>query len=109
MVNSDLANPEGKKTSPEAIKELERRIDDIAKGLPLLKRFIFPSGSRGSALLHACRAVCRRAERRVVALQQSGHVNEHAKAYLNRLSSLLFVLARHVNALEKGTEEEWSS
>ena len=108
-VNSDLANPEGKRVNSEMIKELEKRIDDIAKELKPLRRFIFPSGSGGSAWLHACRAVCRRVERRVVALQQSGHVNEHAKAYLNRLSSLLFVLARQVNNIEKGAEEEWAS
>lgn len=108
-IGADLANPEGKRTMAEMTKNLERHIDEIAKGLTPLRRFIFPSGSRGSALLHACRAVCRRAERRVVAMQQSGHINENVKAYLNRLSSLLFVLARHVNNAEKGNEEEWSS
>ncbi len=107
-VNSDLANPNGSRTSQEMVKNLERHIDDIARNQKPLRRFIFPSGSRGSAILHACRAICRRAERRVVAVQQSGHVNEHCKSYLNRLSSLLFVLARHANVAEKGEEEEWA-
>lgn len=108
VVNSDLASPESSRTTEEMVKSLEKKIDELAKGQKPLARFIVPAGSKGSAWLHACRAVCRRAERRVVALQQSGTVNEFAKAYLNRLSSLLFVLARHVNALEKGKEEEWS-
>lgn len=76
---------------------LEAAIDHFNAGLEPLKEFILPGGSRAAALAHQARTVCRRAERAVVALAHDETVSEAARQYLNRLSDLLFVLARWLN------------
>lgn len=80
--------------SPEDINRLEAAIDEAEAKLPLQKEFILPGPPAASAALHAARAVCRRAERRVVALHREKPVRPELLAYLNRLSDLLFALAR---------------
>jgi cob(I)alamin adenosyltransferase len=77
---------------PRRIEELERAIDAMESELPPLTSFIIPGGSLAAAQLHVARTVCRRAERRVVALEDTATV-----AYLNRLSDYLFVAARYAN------------
>jgi cob(I)alamin adenosyltransferase len=79
------------------ITALEAAIDRHEAGLAPLKQFILPGGSQGAALLHLARTVCRRAERRVITLSASEPVAPTLVVYLNRLSDLLFVLARSVN------------
>jgi cob(I)alamin adenosyltransferase len=69
----------------------------LNSGLPRLKEFILPGGTRAAGLAHLARAVCRRAERTLVALSSSEEVAETGRIYLNRLSDLLFVLGRFVN------------
>jgi len=81
----------------ERIARLEQLITDLNAGLPPLKEFILPGGSRAAALAHIARTVCRRAERRLVALKRQEAVSDHALRYLNRLSDLLFVMARTLN------------
>jgi cob(I)alamin adenosyltransferase len=76
---------------------LEVLIDDFEEELDPLKNFILPGGTRSAALLHGARTVCRRAEREVVHCAQSEEINPAVIIYLNRLSDLLFVLARVVN------------
>jgi cob(I)alamin adenosyltransferase len=88
----------------ERVAQLERAIDDCDAELEPLRAFILPGGSPKAAALHVARTVCRRAERRVVALQQSVEIPGLAVIYLNRLSDLLFVLARVAN-LRAGTGE----
>jgi len=85
---------------PEQVEALEAVIDRHQEALPLLESFVVPGGTRVSAALHHARTVCRRAERRVVALHRGGHreVSPVLIKYLNRLSDMLFVLARVVNA-----------
>ena len=78
------------------IEALERSIDEYQERLPELRSFILPTGTRAAAALHLARTICRRAERRVVTL--SGAISPELIAYLNRLSDLLFVLARTANA-----------
>ena len=78
-------------------ERLEAAIDRYNAELQPLKEFILPGGARSAALAHQARAVCRRAERSVVALAQGEAVSETARRYLNRLSDLLFVLARWLN------------
>ena len=78
----------------EAIARLEEEIELLNENLPPLKEFILPGGSPAAAACHVARAVCRRAERRVVTLARHAPLNEHAQIYLNRLSDLLFVIAR---------------
>jgi cob(I)alamin adenosyltransferase len=79
------------------IKKLEGLADEYLKELEPLKEFILPGGSRGGAALHLARTVARRAERRAVALSETEKLNPATIAYLNRLSDLLFILARATN------------
>jgi cob(I)alamin adenosyltransferase len=80
------------------VKPLEETIDRFNASLPALKSFVLPGGSPAAAWLHLARTICRRAERSVVALSRRARVNEQAIIYLNRLSDLLFVMARRANA-----------
>jgi cob(I)alamin adenosyltransferase len=89
------------------IQRLERAIDAREKTTPPLRRFILPGGTPAAAALHLARTVCRRAERSVVALSREAAVDPRVVAYLNRLSDLLFVLARHENHRSGGREEPW--
>ena len=88
------------------VQRLERTIDSLEVELPPLRRFILPGGSPAGALLHLARTVCRRAERRVIALGP-GAVEPILIVYLNRLSDLLFVMARAVNHRAGAPESEW--
>jgi len=79
------------------IASMERWIDAMDDELEPLKNFILPGGTRAAAALHLARTVCRRAERRVVALARHAHIDAEIVTYLNRLSDLLFTLARLAN------------
>ena len=89
------------------IGALERLIDEYDAKVPPLRTFILPSGSQAGAMLHLCRTVCRRAERAVVRLSHEESVNPDLLRYLNRLSDLLFVLARYVNKAARKPETAW--
>jgi cob(I)alamin adenosyltransferase len=89
------------------IAELEAWIDAAEEELPELRSFILPGGSSGGAALHIARTVCRRAERRVVELATHDSVDESIVVYLNRLSDLLFVLARLENHRAGAAEHAW--
>lgn len=86
---------------------LETAIDRLNEPLPPLKNFILPGGSRAASCCHLARAICRRAERRLVTLARSDDVNPAATVYLNRLSDLLFVLARTLARANGGSEVLW--
>ena len=88
------------------VTRLEQTIDRLEEELPPLRRFILPGGSPAGGLLHVARTVCRRAERRVIALG-AGAVDPAVIIYLNRLSDLLFVMARAVNHRAGVPETEW--
>jgi cob(I)alamin adenosyltransferase len=110
VVQADFANPEPEEDDPqvrdEHVEQVEDSIDACEEQLEPLESFILPGGSDAGAALHQARAVCRRAERRAVALQDhEDDVNETAVAYLNRLSDALFVFARLANK-EAGVREE---
>jgi cob(I)alamin adenosyltransferase len=92
--------------SADDIARMEGWIDRFDGELPPLRRFILPGGSRAGALLHQARTVCRRAERRIVFLGPET-LEPELLAYVNRLSDLLFVLARVVNRRAGVTEAEW--
>jgi cob(I)alamin adenosyltransferase len=79
------------------VARLEAAIEDFNAGLPPLKDFILPGGSRAASLAHVARTVCRRAERRLVTLSQHEKIAPPLLKYLNRLSDLLFVLGRALN------------
>jgi len=103
-------DPQGKKTATlgeENVAALEAAIDRHEAILPPLKQFILPGGTRAAALLHLARTVCRRAERRLVTLSASEPVSPNLIIYLNRLSDLLFVLARSVNHSASRADVPW--
>ena len=104
VVGSALADPQqgGRfhhAVAPQRVERLEQEIDSLEADLPPLTRFILPGGTPGAAHLHLARTICRRAERQVVRLMHlpGEHVAHEIPVYLNRLSDLLFVLARAVN------------
>ena len=90
----------------DSVERLELTIDRLEATLPPLRRFILPGGSPAGAALHLARTVCRRAERRVIGLG-SGAVDSILLVYMNRLSDLLFVMARVVNQRAGIPETEW--
>ncbi len=91
------------RVTPEYTEWLERACDEVNATLAPLRSFVIPGGTPASAQLHVCRTVCRRAERRSIAVADEG-ANPEAVRYLNRLSDLLFILARAVN---EGMEPLW--
>lgn len=106
-LGGELCIPGRQAIGQEQVTRLERTLDTLNALLPPLKEFILPGGSQAAALLHLARAICRRAERRTVGLAQREAVNPHAIKYLNRLSDLLFVAARYVNAADQAPEVLW--
>ena len=94
---------------PTLTPGLEREIDQFEDQLPPLKNFILPGGSPCGAAVHLARTVCRRAERCIVTLAKGEPVNPEVLIYLNRLSDLLFVLARIVNHRADEPEPLWES
>ena len=94
---------------PAQTEALEQAIDAFEVNLPPLKVFILPGGSPAASALHLARTVARRAERRVVSLSAQEPVNPEILRYLNRLSDLLFVLARTANQISGVQEREWKS
>jgi len=105
-IGGHLATPDPEKVrealtkatlTPERIEVFERTMDQAEAELPPLRAFVLPAGSNKAAVLHQARTVCRRAERSVVALSRQDQVPPLILEYLNRLSDLLFVLARVAN------------
>jgi cob(I)alamin adenosyltransferase len=93
--------------SDDRIAELEHAIDACDQELESLKAFILPGGTQKAAALHVARTVCRRAERRVIHLQREVEIPQIVVVYLNRLSDLLFTLARFANARAGAGEVTW--
>ena len=89
------------------VVRLEEEIFKLDNSLKPLQNFIQPGGSEGAALLHVCRSVTRRAERRIVALKKERIINDDIVKYLNRLSYLFFLLARQANEREGVEESKW--
>ncbi len=101
VVGSDLSNPdlESRKNriTSEMVENIEKNIDRLEGGLTPITNFILPGGHEIASLIHVSRTITRRAETQVILLDESGMINEECKKYLNRLSDLLFVMARIVN------------
>ncbi|OGH33909.1 MAG: ATP:cob(I)alamin adenosyltransferase [Candidatus Levybacteria bacterium RIFCSPHIGHO2_02_FULL_42_12] len=108
-IGSALANPTSKsiRDLEKRVGEFEKLIDELTSSVPPLQNFILPGGGRGGSLLHFARTVCRRAERWTVALSKKEKVDTNILIYLNRLSDLLFTMARYVNWKEKKKEALW--
>jgi len=112
IVGADLASPRTEDhVTPRATEDmtltLEKNIDTFQQELLPLKAFIIPGGVETGALLHFARTVARRAERSIVALSKIESLNENLIPYINRLSDLLFVMARLANHREGRNEVEW--
>ena len=115
ILGSDLSTPDNEKNKAHQIpritksnyEEIEREIDKFDARLDELRNFILPGGSKGAALLHICRTVCRRAERRVVSLKNKVNLNPDIIILLNRLSDLFFVLARYENKISGTGDVKW--
>ncbi len=109
-----LATPRGSKADahiphlkPEWISDMEAAMDALEGELPAMTHFILPAGTAGAAALHLGRTVCRRAERAVVALVRDGSVDGPVLPFLNRLSDLLFMMARAVNHRAGVQDVKW--
>ncbi len=89
------------------VLRLEQELERLNATLPALKDFVLPGGSRAAAAAHLSRAVCRRAERRLVTLAREETVAPHLRQYLNRLSDLMFVVARALNRHAGGADVLW--
>ena len=116
-VGSDLAAPvsaEDQKKNiiripAEFYEEIEKSIDLFEEKLDVLKNFVIPGGSKSASLLHICRTIARRAERKVVALSSLEQINGNIVIFLNRLSDLFFVLSRYENKVSNHPDVIWES
>ena len=116
-VGADLAAPASHEKKPldvpriaeENVAALEALIDELDAELPPLRTFILPGGIAAASHLHLARTVCRRAERLVVSVNRSEGSTAAIMKYLNRLSDLLFVMARWANHAAEVDEEKWSA
>lgn len=106
-LGGELCIPGHEALRQEQVKRLEETLDDLNSGLQPLKEFILPGGSSAAAMCHVARTICRRAERRVVSLRRAEAVSSTAVTYLNRLSDLLFVIARTLNARSGRSDVLW--
>lgn len=108
-LGGELSMPETVCIQGEQVTRLERWLDTLNEALPPLKEFILPGGCPAAAACHLARAICRRAERRLYTLsqQETETVNPTAIGYLNRLSDLLFVVARELNRVAGNPDVFW--
>lgn len=106
-LGGELCIPGHKLIGAAHVEGLERELDGFNEALPPLKEFVLPGGGSAAAACHVARAVCRRAERRCWTLARAESVAPEALKYLNRLSDLLFVLARVLARREQGSEVLW--
>lgn len=111
VVGSDLSNPDRSskknRVTTEMVENLEKNIDVLEKELPPITNFILPGGHRLASLLHLARTITRRAETNVISLDEKEKVNDECKKYLNRLSDLLFVIARTINKRDGINDVIW--
>lgn len=114
IIGSELASAPGSKMNLPEIKNsdieiLEKQMDKMNEELPDLRNFILPGGDLAASHCHVARCVCRRAERRTVALASMAEVDEKIISYLNRLSDYLFTLARYYTHKHHGVETPWKT
>jgi cob(I)alamin adenosyltransferase len=108
-LGGELSIPGFELLKAEAVQALDDALAAYNAQLPKLEEFILPAGTRGAALSHVCRTVARRAERAVVALGNEEAIGDAPRQYLNRLSDLMFVLARVLNRMNGGDDVYWKS
>ncbi len=106
-LGGELSIPGHAAITPAHIERLEAAVEHYNADLPMLKEFILPGGTRAAALVHVARTVCRRAERSLVSLAAKDALSTASRIYLNRLSDLLFVLARALNRAGGAPDVLW--
>ncbi len=106
-LGGELCIPGYQLIKEEHVERLDALLEKYNATLPALTEFILPAGSRAAALSHVCRTVCRRAERSIVALGKAESIHDHPRQYVNRLSDLMFVLARVLNRFAGGSDVLW--
>jgi len=106
-LGGELALPDRPQVGDTHLDYIDQQIAKLNSQLPPLAEFVLPGGTRPAALAHICRTVCRRTERRLTALAEHELLATGPQRYLNRLSDLLFILARTLNRLERDTEPAW--
>ena len=111
VVGADLANPnldnKSNRVTSEMVLFLENEIDRLEENLPSITFFILPGGNMIASQVHLARAICRRAEIDVVKLSEVDKINNECLVYMNRLSDLLFVVARTINKRKKISDVAW--
>ncbi len=108
-LGGELSMPGYELLKDDALLQLDKALAHYNAQLPRLQEFILPAGTRAASQAHVCRTVARRAERMVVALQEAEAMRPAPRQYLNRLSDLLFVLARVLNRVDGGDDVYWKS
>ena len=108
-LGGELSIPGFELLKVDAVAALDAALEAHNAQLPRLQEFILPAGTRAAALAHVCRTVARRAERSVVALGAAESIHDTPRQYLNRLSDLMFVLARVLNRMNGGDDVYWKS
>ena len=108
-LGGELSMPGFTLLKADALLQLDNALAEHNEALPRLAEFILPAGTRAASLAHVCRTIARRAERAVVALGADETINDAPRRYLNRLSDLLFVLARVLNRVDGGDDVYWKS
>lgn len=108
-IGGELCIPGRQAIEEHQVVQLEQVLDALNEKLSPLKEFVLPGGTQAAALMHVARTVCRRAERRTISLVGAESVNPLSIKYLNRLSDLLFVAARYINARAQMPEILWQA
>jgi cob(I)alamin adenosyltransferase len=106
-LGGELCIPGSGAIAAAEVAELEKALDTFNAELPALENFVLPGGTPAAAACHLARTVCRRAERRAWSLARTENLNENSLQYLNRLSDLLFVIARYLNRNANRPETLW--
>ena len=106
-LGGELCIPGHQAITSSYTQRLEHKLDELNDDLPALKEFILPSGGKATSHCHIARTVCRRAERRLYSLSKVDKISDESMAYVNRLSDLLFVIARVCARFENGQEVLW--
>jgi cob(I)alamin adenosyltransferase len=106
-LGGELCIPGYQMIKEEHVERLDALLAKYNATLPVLKEFILPAGSRAASIAHVCRTVCRRAERSIVTLGKNEAIHDHPRQYVNRLSDLMFVLARVLNRYAGGSDVLW--
>ncbi|MCD6055411.1 MAG: ATP:cob(I)alamin adenosyltransferase [Gammaproteobacteria bacterium] len=108
-VGGELCIPKNISITAKDTERLEKWLEILNADLPYLQEFILPGGNPAASFCHLARTICRRAERRIISLHQRDNINANTLAYINRLSDLLFVMARLLARKDGGKEVLWQN